>query len=177
MSLEELQARQAKVAKAAADLEKVKDDPAALLEKAAQIAEMTKDLERAALGLVKGLAPEGGAEERVVLTPDQRERIAESTGVAMEVLVVRDGDGSFARAMPGMQKAIIERLAARQATESATKKAKRDAIEKLIKQLKSLNVDGLAPIIKSIEDDPSLEDLQEKMKEFAADEKAKHGGG
>ena len=181
MGLAELEAQQAKVAKAAMSLGELTDDPKALLEKAAQVAEMAKDLEKSALRLAADLEKTmgGGKEETVVLTPDQRERIAATTGVAMETLVVRDADGSFARAMPSTQKMIIERMAARQAAVSATKKAKRDAVDKLVRQLKKLEVPELDDLIRAIEDDPSLETVVAQQMERAreAKEAADNGGG
>ena len=177
MGIEEIEAKQKKIAKAAMDLGKLVDDPKALLEKAAQIGKDAKELETAANRLSEEVdARTGGKEETVVLTPDQRERVAQTTGVAMETLVVRDRDGSFARAMPSTQKMIIERMANQQATVIAVKKARRDALDKLVKQLRKLDAPGMEDIIKAIEDDPSLEKLTKQQMEMAEELKAKHGG-
>ena len=167
MGLAELQAKQEKLVKATAALANLADDPKALLERSAEIAEMAKEFQKAALRLSEELDPKGsgGREEVVVLTPDQRERVAQSTGVAMETLVVRDADGSFARAMPSQQKMVIERMAYRQATQLAAKKAKREAVEKLVKQLKKLDDPGLEDLIRSIEDDPSLETMARQQED------------
>ena len=177
MPMDDLLATQKKLAHEAADLEKLKDDPEALMKKAGELAKKVKDFESAALKFAAQFQPVGGPEERVVLTPDQRERLAESTGVAMEVLVVRDPDGAFAKAMPTARKEIIERLAARQAGEVATKKAKAEAVEKLLKDLRKIEAPGMDEIIRAIEDDPSLEKLQEKLEEIAKETKEKTGQG
>ena len=177
MGLEELQAMQKKLVKAAQDLANHADDPKTLLEKAAEISKGGKQLEESALRLQAQFDPAaGGKEERVILTADQRQRLAEETGVALEALVVRDPTGEFARAMPSTQKATIEKLAAREAAMLAVKKARGDAIEKLVKHLKSLEVEGLAPVIEAIEADPSLKKLKEQQEEFAKEQKEKSEG-
>ena len=177
MGFEELEAKQKKMAKMAVDLAKLKDDPKALLEKAAEIAGMAKELEKTALRMAADLDPKaGGKEETVVLTQDQRERVAQTTGVAMETLVVRDVDGSFAKAMPTTQKMIIERLANQQASAIAAKKAKRDAVDKLVKQLKKLDEPGLDDIIRAIEDDPSLEKVTKQQIEAGREAQEKAAG-
>jgi hypothetical protein len=171
---DELLARQQRLVKVAKDLENYKDDPKKLMEKAAEFSKMAGELEVAAKRFEANFAQQGGAEERVVLTSDQRERLAEVTGTPMEMLVVRDPDGSFAKAMPGMQKMIIERMAAKQATASQTKKATRTALDKLVKQLKGLGVPELDPVIEAIEADPTLEKLKEQQAEFARQLKEKY---
>jgi hypothetical protein len=176
MGMEEIEARQKKIAKAAMELGKLADDPKALLARAAEIGKEAKELEKAANRFAEEIdAKIGGKEEVVVLTPDQRERVAQTTGVAMETLVVRDRDGSFARAMPSTQKMIIERMANQQATAIAVKKARRDAIDKLIKQLRKIEAPGIDEIIQAIEDDPTLEKLSKQQMEMAEELKAKHG--
>jgi hypothetical protein len=173
MAIDDLLAQQKRVATAASGLADLADDPEKLMARAAEVVAMVGDLEKHALHLAaQAGGPTGGAEERVVLTADQRQRIAQETGVALELLVVRDADGSFAKAMPTTQKAIIERLAARQAAEIAVKKATRDAVEKLVKQLKALGVADLDPVIQAIEDDPSMETLRKQQEEFGRDQQA-----
>ena len=73
------------------------------------------------------------------------------------------------------RKATIEKLAAREASLLAVKKARRDAVEKLVKHLKSLEVDALAPVIEAIEADPTLGKLKEQQAEFAQEMKEKYG--
>lgn len=164
MGLEEIEAKQKKMARMAQELGDLKDDPKALLEKAAQLTVMAKELQKSALKFAGEFGNQsGGKEEVVVLTPDQRQRVAETTGVAMETLVVFDTDGKFAKAMPSTQKMIIERMANQQATVIATKKAKREAVDKMVKQLKKLDAPGLDEIIAAIEADPSLEKVSKQQ--------------
>jgi 5'-deoxynucleotidase YfbR-like HD superfamily hydrolase len=178
MGIEEIDSRQRRIAKAAQELVDLKDDPKALLEKAAELADAAKELEKAALGLAASVDSRagGGKDVTVVLTPDQRERINENTGVAMETLVVRDPDGAFARAMPAAQKMIIERMANRQATVIALRKARREALEKLVKELGKLDAPGIDAIIKAIEEDPTLEALARQQQEAAEALKLQMGG-
>jgi hypothetical protein len=174
---DEILAQQQRLAKSAAELANYTDDPKKLMEKAAELTKGAEALEKSALRFQQEMSKSGGKEEVVVLTPDQRARLAESTGVAMETLVVRDADGSFARAMPATQKATIERMAALQAGQLATKKGRTKALEDLVKQLKALDADGLDPVIKAIEEDPSLEKLKEQQAELAKSAGAPGDGG
>ncbi len=166
-SADELMSRHAKTVKAALALQEIKD-PKELLEAAAKVGAMAKELEAAGKKLQAQYGDGGGPEERVVLTADQRERIGETTGVAMEMLVVRDPSGAFARAMPTNDRATIERMAARQAAVIATRKAKEKAVEALIKQLEKLGVPELEPVIEAIKADPTLETLVKQQEEAAA---------
>jgi hypothetical protein len=76
-----------------------------------QIAEMAQELGRMAAGLEKAYAQsKGSGETRVVLTKDQRERVAEATGVALDTLVLQ-GAETWDPQMPSMSPATIERLA------------------------------------------------------------------
>jgi hypothetical protein len=167
MSMEDVLAKQKKAAKAAADLTKLKDDPKALLEQVAKVADQISDLAASANRLAASFAASGGTEERVLLTPDQRKRIEEATGVAMDMLVVQDADGSFASAMRTAKKPEIERLAAQQATVIATKIAREEAIEKLVKHLRTLDAPGVDEIIAAIRKDPTLAALTEQQKKAA----------
>ena len=174
-SAEDLMSKHERAVKAALALQK-KTDPKELLEGAAKILEMTQELEAAGKRFEAQFGDLRGTEERVVLTPEQRENIAESTGVAMEMLVVRDRDGAFARAMPTTDRATIERMAARQAAAIASRKAKASAVESLVKQLEKLNEPSLEPVIAAIKEDPTLELLARQQAEAAAALKAKHEG-
>jgi hypothetical protein len=175
-SAEEVISKQQRLVKAALALEEKKNDPKALLEAAAKVAEMGKELEKSAKRLEAEFAGTAGPEERVVLLPDQRQRLAEVTGVAMDMLVVTDRDGAFARAMPTTDRATIERMAARQAAEIAIKKAKQGAIDNLVKELEKLGVPELEPVIAAIKADPTLKLLVKQQEEAAAELKARTEG-
>jgi hypothetical protein len=165
MSLEEVLAKQAKAAAAVEGLARFQDDPEALMKAVAQVSEQIADLAKSAERLNAELSLAGGPEERVELTRDQRERIAEQTGVAMDLLVMRDPDGSFAKMMPKAKKHEIERLAARQATEIAMAKAKEKAVDDLVRHLKSVDAPGMDEIIAAIRKDPSLKELARQQQE------------
>jgi hypothetical protein len=161
-TMDEVISKQERATKAAVALSK-KTDPEELRAGAEKLKEMTDDLEKACKRLQAEFGGATGHEERVVLTPDQRERLAESTGVPMDMLVVQDRDGSFGRRMPTTDKATIERMAALQATAIAEKKARTAAIDKVIKQLEKLDVPELQPIIDSMRKDPTLVDLAKQQ--------------
>ena len=57
---------------------------------------------------------------RVALTPDQRQRIAEATGVQMDELVMEDVSVTTSEMMPYMEPTQIELMALRQAERKAT---------------------------------------------------------
>ena len=134
-------------------------DPKALMEMAEQLQARCKDLEKMARGLEAALAPKEnqGEEVRVQLTPDQKKRIAETTGVGVEVVVLHDtAKKPWSKTMPKIEPREIERLAAVQAAESKLISETRTQVEKIIKQLKALNVPEIAETIAELEKDPTL---------------------
>ncbi|MBS2024265.1 MAG: hypothetical protein JST92_17830 [Deltaproteobacteria bacterium] len=179
MSLEEIESKQKKMMNTAAEMAKHPDDPDKILEMSAKLAEMGKDLEKTIKSFAAsfGELPQG-EEVRVELTKDQRERIAEKTGVPMELLTVRDRDGSFARAMPKRTKMEIERMAALQVTTKAVAKARDSAMKKLIQTLEDLNEPGLTQTIQEMKDDPTLQTtLKRQLAEEEARKERERGGG
>ena len=158
-SLDELQKKQADTAKLAKKMLDEKDNPDALIEMAAKIGEKTQELLKMAKGIEAALGPKEnqGPEVRVQLTPDQKKRIAESTGVGVEVVVLHDtAKKPWSKEMPKVEPHIIERLAAQQAAESKLVSETRKEVEKVIKQLKALNVPEIADAIAELERDPTL---------------------
>jgi tetrahydromethanopterin S-methyltransferase subunit B len=160
MSLEDLQRKQANVAKSAMKMVDEKD-PQALLEMAAQIQEQCKDLEKAAKNLAAALAPQEptGQEVRVTLTPDQKKRITEQTGVGVEVVTVYDTKKKmWSRDLPlgKIEPREIEKMAAQQAAQSKLISETRAQVEKIVKQLKALNVPEISEQIEALEKDPTL---------------------
>lgn len=176
-SLDEIQAKQQKMLNYAQDMQKHADDPEKVLAMADRLVEMGKELEKAALSFAAsfGTLPQG-AEVRVELTKDQRARVAEATGVPVEMLVYRDSDGTFTAGMPKRNPEEIEALAAAQVAGRAIKKAKDDAIKKLIKTLEDLNEPTLEPVIEEIKKDPTLQGLLEKQLAAERERKANQGG-
>src|ERR1700694_6000203 len=98
--------------------------------------------------LAMTMVEENAAEGRVRLTPDHRKRIAEQTGVGIEAVTLRDSGGkSWSRELPATEPRVVEALAARQAAQSRLVMETRTQVEKIVKQLKALNVPELAETI------------------------------
>src|SRR5436309_7699536 len=91
MSLEDIQKKQAAMARKAASLVDEKD-PEKILEVAAKLQADALDLEKACRNLEAALLPPDfeGKETVVKLTPDQKARITEQTGVGIEVVHLHD---------------------------------------------------------------------------------------
>jgi hypothetical protein len=156
--LEEIERMQAETTKMAMKLVDEKD-PQKILEMAAQIQERTAELEKMALGLAAAFAAKEaeGEEVRVLLTPDQRERIAESTGVGVEVVTLRDSkQRMWSKEMPSVEPREIEKMAAKQAAESRILAETKKTVEAVIKQLEALNVPELKDTIEELRRDPTL---------------------
>lgn len=91
-------------------------DPEKALANAEKLMAMGQEMEkmgdemRAQLG-----AKRGAAKVEVVLTPDQRKRILDKTGIAMETLIVDDQAGAMNKGMPSTLPEQIELLALKEA--------------------------------------------------------------
>jgi len=111
-----------------------------------QIAAIAEELARMAQGLEKTYAPEawGSGETRVALTKDQRQRVAEATGVALDTLVLQ-GSETWDPQMPTMSPATIERLAMASVADRKLKEEKRKAAKEIVKQLEAAVGDDPAP--------------------------------
>jgi len=71
---------------------------------------------------------------RIVLLPDQRERVKELTGRDVEIVELRDPKGNLARKLPGMRPPQVELLAIRKAQRlNAGDKAQYDWLVELAK--------------------------------------------
>ena len=157
-SLSELERKQADAAKFAMKMVEEKD-PEKLKEMAEQLQARCKELEKMAKGLEAAYTPQGptGPETRVLLTPAQRERIVEQTGVGVEVVTLRDtSERTWSKQMPSVEPREIEKMAARQAAESRLRSETRTQVEKIIKELEKLNVPELAETIAELKRDPTL---------------------
>lgn len=158
--LDEIQRKQADTLKLALKMVDEKD-PERLKEMAEQILQKTQALEKSALGLAASVTPPdrggGGEEVRVLLTFEQRERIAAQTGVGVEVVTLRDSGGSsWSAQMPTTEPQVIEKLAVNQAAAARLTMETRKQVEAIIKQLKALNVPELEETIRDLERDPTL---------------------
>jgi hypothetical protein len=156
--LDDLRKKQADMAKLAAGMVNEKD-PVRLLEMAGALRERGKELERMARAIEAFYTPKVpiGPETRVVLTKAQRERIAEQTGVGLEVVVLRDTpEKRWSRQMSAIEPREIEKEAAKQAAEARLIVETRTQVEQIIKLLEKQNVPQLAETIAELKRDPTL---------------------
>jgi len=103
-----------------------------------QIAEIAQELAHMAHGLDRAYAQAtgGSGETRVVLTRDQRQRIAAATGGTVEVLVLPGADVWDPR-MPRTSPATIERLAIASVAERKLKEENRKAAKQIVSELEA----------------------------------------
>jgi hypothetical protein len=110
-----------------------------------QIAQMAQELAQMASGLEKAYAQsKGSGETRVLLTQEQRERVAEATGVALDTLVLQGAD-TWDPQMPRMSPATIERLAMASVADRKLKEEKRKAVKAILEELDAAVGDSPAP--------------------------------
>lgn len=155
--LAELLQHQAETARAAERMAEEKD-PQRLAEMAEDLQRRAHDLEKMARSIEASFAPAAEGEAvRVVLTPDQRTRIAEQTGVGIEAVTLHDTAAQrWSARMPQAQPREIEREAARQAARQRLISETRTQVEKIIQQLEALEVPELAETIAALRRDPTL---------------------
>jgi hypothetical protein len=126
-----------------------------------QIAQSAQELARMAAGLEASYAQrQGSGETRVVLTKDQRERVAEATGVALDTLVLQ-GAETWDPQMPKMSPATIERLAMASVADRKLKEEKTKAVKAILKQLEAAVGDSPAPETKAALDQFRRDHLDE----------------
>jgi hypothetical protein len=90
----------------------------------------------------------------VALTAEQRGRIAEQTGVAVEVVTLRDtADRAWSKEMPKVEPREVEAMAAKQAAAARLRAETRTQAESLIRELEKLNVPELADTIAELRRD------------------------
>jgi hypothetical protein len=151
--LGELQKKQAETASFALRMAEEKD-PERLKAMAEQLQARCAELGKMAKALEAAFAPAGGGggvETRVLLTAEQRKRIADQTGVGVEVVTLRDtGDRAWSRSMGSVDPREIEAMAARQAAASRLKAEMRTRMEKIIGELEKLEVPELAETISDL---------------------------
>ena len=158
--IEEIKRKQADTAKMAMQMVDEKD-PERLKEMAEQIQARCKDLEKMVRGLAAAITPQEqtGQEVKVMLTPEQKARVTEQTGVGIESVTLYDTKKRmWSRDLPlgKIEPREIEKMAAQQAAQSRLVSETRQQVEKIIKQLKALNVPEIAEQIAELERDPTM---------------------
>ena len=156
--LAELQKKHAEAASFAIGMAEEKD-PERLKQMAEQLQAKCAELGRMAKALEANAAPAAvsGPETRVALTPEQRKRIAETTGVGVEVVTLRDTPGkAWSRTIGSARPRDIENAAAQQAARSRLIAETRSQVEKIIRELEKLDVPELAETIAQLRRDPTL---------------------
>ena len=156
--LPELQKKQADAASLAVRMVEEKD-PERLKQMAERLRESCVELGNMARALEAAMTPASaiGPETRVVLTAEQRKRVAEQTGVGVEVVTLRDTAGRpWSKRMATADPREVEAMAARQAAASRLKAETRERVEKIIRELEKLEVPELAETIAELRRDPTL---------------------
>jgi len=150
-----LQEKQAEAARFATEMAEEKDTQR-LQQMAEQLQSRCAELGRMAKALEAAVMPAGasGAETRVVLTAEQRQRIAEQTGAAVETVTLQDTPGrAWSKEMPRVEPREVEAMAARQAAVSRLRAETRTQAENLIRELEKLDVPELADTIAGLRRD------------------------
>ncbi|HWE22427.1 MAG TPA: hypothetical protein VG496_00680 [Myxococcales bacterium] len=136
-SLEEIERKQKAMQPLLEQIAEEKD-PDRIQELGKRIAEMAQELGSMAEGLEHAYtqARGGSGETRVVLTRDQRQRISDATGGAIDVLVL-PGAEVWDPQMPRMSPATIERLALASIAERKLKEERRKAARQIVDELEA----------------------------------------
>jgi hypothetical protein len=151
-----LQEKQAEAARFAAEMAEETKDPQRLQQMAEQLQASCAELGRMAKALEAAVMPAGasGTETRVALTGEQRARIAEQTGAAVETVTLRDTpDRAWSKEMPRVEPREVEAMAARQAAASRLRAETRAQAENIIRELEKLDVPELAGTIAGLRGD------------------------
>jgi hypothetical protein len=158
--LNDLQRKQADTARLAMKMVDEKD-PEKLKEMAEQVKARCDDLQKMAKAIEAAFAPPlaEGPEIRVVLTPEQKARVTEQTGVGIEVVTLHDTKKrvwSHELSIGKVEPREIEKEATREAARLRLISETRTHVEKIVKQLKSFNVPELEDTIRQLEKDPTM---------------------
>jgi hypothetical protein len=156
--LGDLQKKQAEMAKFAASMANEKD-PERLLEMAAVLQQRGQELERMAKAMEAFYTPKTstGPETRVLLTPAQKERITNQTGVGLEEVILRDTpEMQWSKKMSKVDPRAIEKEAAKQAAQARLVIETRNQVEKIVELLEQQDVPELAETIDELKRDPTL---------------------
>ncbi len=130
-------------------------DPQRQKEMAEELQARCAELSQMARALEARFAPGAtGTETRVALTPEQRARIAEQTGVGIEIVTLRDtADRPWSRQIARLEPREVEAMAANQAAASRLKMETRRQVEQIVGELEKLEVPELAETIAALRRD------------------------
>jgi hypothetical protein len=99
-------------------------------------------------------AAASGMETQVALTAEQRQRVAEQTGAAVDVVTLRDSpERAWSKEMPRVEPREVEAMAAKQAAAARLRAETRAQAEKIIRELEKLDVPELAETIAGLRRD------------------------
>src|SRR5438045_2479554 len=156
--LAEVRKKQAEAASFALRMTEEKD-PQLLKQMAEQLQAQCAELAKMAKALEAAMTPAAaaGPETHVVLTPEQRKRVVEQTGVGVEVVTLRDTAARpWSKQMASVEPREVEAMAARQAAASRLVAETRERVEKIVRELEKLEVPELADTIAELRRDPTL---------------------
>jgi hypothetical protein len=156
--LGELLKKQAEAARFAESMADEKD-PKVLQEMAERLQAKCAELGRMAKAIEEAVTPAGGTgkETRVALSPEQRKRITEQTGAAVEVVTLRDtAERQFSKLMPAVDPREIEKVAVKEAAAARLRAETRTQVEKIIRELEKVDSPELAETIAELRRDPTL---------------------
>ena len=130
-------------------------DPQRQKEMAEELQARCAELSQMVRALEERFAPAAtGTETRVALTPEQRARIAEQTGVGIEIVTLRDtADRPWSRRIARLEPREVEAMAANQAAASRLKMETRRQVEQIVGELEKLEVPELAETIAALRRD------------------------
>jgi len=151
----DLQQKHADTARFAAAMAAEKD-PQRLQDLAGELQKRCQELGKMARALEAALTPAApsGPETRVALTAEQRKRIAEQTGAAIEVVTLHDSaDRAWSKEMSKATPSEIEALAAKEAAASRLRAETRKQVEMIVREMEKLDVPGLAETIAQLRRD------------------------
>jgi hypothetical protein len=138
------------------DVDRIHAVTAELLRDGRELEQLAKQFERQELAKA-GPPPRGRLE--VVLTPDQRQRIEQKTGVELQSVVVADEMGVLAKAMPLTQKRDIEQLALVEAHHRAAVRAAdgqmRAAVAAAIADIEEEGMGEVREMLEKLKADPN----------------------
>src|SRR5260221_4505555 len=158
--LPDIERKQAEMVKAAQKIAEEKD-PEKILAMAAEVQKLGVALEKMARGFEAALTPSDpqGPEVLVKLTPEQKQRITEQTGVGIEVVTLHDSSKRV-----WSHELSIGKVSSRDIEKEATKEAARlrlisetkTQVGKTLNRLEALNVPELKETIDELRRDPTL---------------------